>query len=272
MPLGRDERDRRDRHQERDRRELLGGVRGDRDEAVQHVGRRRQEERAAKDGLDRVQLELEAGDDAEVAAAPADRPEEVRMVVRIGRDQTTIGRHDLDGLQRVDGEAVLADEEADTAAERQAGDADGAGVAERGGKAVRRGRCRVLARGQAGLGPRRSSLGIDMEPLHAREIEHDPVIDSAVAGDAVAAAPHRELHARVPCQDHGPCHVARTGGLHDERGPAVIDRVVGVSGGVVVGAAGEDQLALEFGSEGRQVERVQEIVAARAKRFQGRAP
>ena len=84
-------------------------------------GRRRQEERAAKDGLDRVQLELEAGDDAEVAAAPADRPEEVRMVVRIGREWgRTIGRHDLDGLQRVDGEAVFADEEADTAAERQA--------------------------------------------------------------------------------------------------------------------------------------------------------
>ena len=72
--------------------------------------------------------ELERGHDAEVAAAAAQRPEQVRIAVRTGHD-TLAGRgDDLGPDQVVAGEARRARQPADPAAERQAADA---GVAER---------------------------------------------------------------------------------------------------------------------------------------------
>ena len=269
-PLLRDERGRREVHEHRDRRELFRRARGDRHEAPKDLGRWRQDQRAAEDIPDRVELELEARDDTEVAAAAADRPEEVRVLVGAGGQEPTIGGHDLDGLERVDGQAVLAHEPADAAAEREAGDADGAGVTERGRKPVGRGRERVLAGGQARLRPGRPSLDIDVEPLHVRDVEHDPAIDGAVAGDAVSATPDRERHPGLAGEDDGPRDVTGAGGLDDERRAAVVDRVVGEAGRVVLGGVGEDQLTLEFGTKGRQVVGIGQVVMARAERFQGR--
>ena len=47
------------------------------DEASDGVGGRGQDEHAARDGADRLEPVVEAGDHAEVAAATADRPEQV---------------------------------------------------------------------------------------------------------------------------------------------------------------------------------------------------
>ena len=57
---------------------------------------------------DRVQLELEAGDHAEVAAAAADRPEQVGVLVGAGAHRLAVGGHDVGGEQVVDGHAELA--------------------------------------------------------------------------------------------------------------------------------------------------------------------
>ncbi len=46
--------------------------------------------------LHRVQAELEARDDAEVAAAAADRPVEVRVLVGARMPELAVGRHDVD--------------------------------------------------------------------------------------------------------------------------------------------------------------------------------
>ena len=54
------------------------------------------EQRAADDVADLVELKLEAGDDAEVAAAAAQGPEKVRMVGGARADDLTGGRDDLD--------------------------------------------------------------------------------------------------------------------------------------------------------------------------------
>ena len=88
-------------------------------------------------GVDRVEPELEAGRDAEVAAAAADRPEQVRIVLGVDAEELAVGGHDLGGEQVVDREAVLADEVADAAAERDPADPDRAGVAEPDRQAVR---------------------------------------------------------------------------------------------------------------------------------------
>ena len=81
-------------------------------------GGRRQDQHAADDPRDLVEPELEARRDAEVAAAAADRPEQVGVGGLRRRDAgRAVGGHELGGEQRVDRHAVLADEVADPAAE-----------------------------------------------------------------------------------------------------------------------------------------------------------
>ena len=81
-----------------------------------------EDDRAAQDGPDRMELVDERGHDAEVAAAAAQGPEEVR-VSRRWLDQFAVCGHDLGRQQVVAGQAVLPIEPADAAAEGQAGDA-----------------------------------------------------------------------------------------------------------------------------------------------------
>ena len=60
-------------------------------EAAQHLRRRLDDDVAGEDGVDRAELEPEAGDHAEVAAAAAEGPEQVR-VLRRARDEAIAGR------------------------------------------------------------------------------------------------------------------------------------------------------------------------------------
>ena len=131
VELGRDERRGRSGHQDRDRREGLRRAGRDRAEAAQDLAGRRHEQRAAEDHPDRIEAELEAGHDAEVAAAAADGPEQVGVLLLARGDEPALGGDDLDRDERIDGQAVLAHQPADAATERQAGQADAAGVAER---------------------------------------------------------------------------------------------------------------------------------------------
>ncbi len=254
--LGRDERSGRERHQERDRRQLLGRARGDRHEAAQDVAGGRHEQRATEDLAGRVELELEPRDDTEVAAAAADRPEEIGMRVRARGDLPAVGRHDLDRLEGVDRQAVLADQPADPAAEGEPGDADRPGVAERGGQTVGRRGDRVFLGRQTGLGPRDPALGIDVEALHGAEVEHDAAVVGAVAGEAVAAAADRQGQARLACQVDRAGDVGRVGRANDERRTLVGPGAVHLPRQVVLGAAGEHDRAAQTGLEGVEVERV----------------
>ena len=268
--LGRDERGGRERHQERDRRQLLGRARGDRHEAAQDVAGGRHEQRATEDLAGRVELELEPRDDTEVAAAAADRPEQVGMRVRARGDLPAVGRHDLDRLEGVDRQAVLADQPADPAAEGEPGDADRPGVAERGGQTVGRRGDRVFLGRQTGLGPRDPALGIDVEALHGAEVEHDPAVVGAVAGEAVAAAADRQGQPRLACQVDRAGDVGRVGRANDERRTLVGPGAVHLPRQVVLGAAGEHDRAAQTGLEGVEVERV--VVAGGAEGFHASAP
>lgn len=53
------------------------------------------EQRAAHDVTDLMELELEAGDDTEVAAAAAQGPEQILVLVIARRDLPTIGKNDI---------------------------------------------------------------------------------------------------------------------------------------------------------------------------------
>ena len=234
------ERHRRRRHHVGDGGELLRSSLGQRDEAGDDLGGRRKHQHAPHHRADVVQAVLEAGRDAEVAAAAADRPEQVRVVLGVDAEQLAVRGHDLGGQQVVDREAVFADEVAHATAKRDPADPDRAGVAEPGREAVGIGRDRVRGRGQARLGPCGPALHVDLERLHVPEVEHDPAVGRAVPGVAVAAAADGELRSALASERDDSRDIVGIRDPHDRRRALVRPAVEGRSRRVVRGVVRTD--------------------------------
>ena len=234
VPLLGHEGQRRREHHVGDRAQLVRGRLGLRDEAGDHVGRRGEDEQAADDRVDRVEPVLQARDDAEVATAAAQRPEQLRLGLRVDAAQPPVGGDDLRREQVVDRQPVLAHEEADAAGERDAADADGAGVAEARREPVLA-RCDgERAGGEARARPGRAPGGVQLERAQRREVDHDAAVADAVARGAVAAAADREL---------GP----GLAGVGDEPGDVVGARDAGDESRAAVDVRGEDGPRLVVG-------------------------
>ena len=123
------------------------------DEVARH--RRRPHEHAAEhDRTNLVELEVERGDDAKVAAAAAQAPEELRVLLLRRHDLTAVGSHDLGRDQVVAGEAELALEPATAAAECETRDAGARDTAAGDGEAVLLRRGVELAPGEPAFGAR----------------------------------------------------------------------------------------------------------------------
>ena len=159
--------------------------------------------------------------------------------------ELAVGGHDVSRQQGVDGQAVLADEIADAAAERDPADPDGTGVPEARRQAVGRGGRRVLHRGQSGLGPGRPTLDIDVERLHVAQIQHDAVVDDRVAGSAVAAAADREREAGVTRKRDHVGDVLGVGRPDDAHGPTIDPAGHDRPGLVVLVVVGRDHPAVD---------------------------
>ncbi len=132
--------------------------------------RRRVHELAGEhDRADRVQTEVERGDDAEVAAATPQTPEQVGVLV-LGRDDlAAVGGHDLGLDEVVAGEAELALEPAAPAPERQTADAGVRHAAAGDGEAVLLGG--GVDRAPLGTAPDAGDalLGVDVDRCSSRE-------------------------------------------------------------------------------------------------------
>ena len=252
--LRRDERQRRREEDVRDHRQLLRRSLRLRHEPGERLGRRRQREHPAGDHVHRVQPVVEARDDAEVAAAAPDRPEEVRMTVGVDLEDAAVGGHDLGGEQMVDRQTVLAHEVAGAAAEREPADPDGGCVAEADGEAVRRGGGGDLTRREAACGTRDPAVGVDLERGEAGQVEHDPTLARAVAGGTVAAAADGELDAGLPRERDDASDLAGVDGPHDRRRTAVDGGQEDAPRLVVAGIAGADHRPGELGAEPRDRE------------------
>ena len=112
-------------HERRVADELVGKAAADLAVEAQHVARgldRMDDEAARHSGPDRMEAVLEPGDDAEVAASAAQGPEQIGVLLLAGRQDGSVGCHELDGDEVVDGQPVLRHQEAESPAEGQAGD------------------------------------------------------------------------------------------------------------------------------------------------------
>jgi hypothetical protein len=107
----------------------------------------------------------------------------------------------------------------------------------------------VGAGGQAGLGPGRPGLDVDAEGGQLRQVEHDPAVIDAVAGQAVTAAADGQLGAGLGRQGDDPGDLLGAGGPHDGRRAAVPFAVEDLAGLVVAGVAGAGDPAVEAALE-----------------------
>ena len=180
---------------------------GDADPAVEVVGQRRQQvaipaeqvldvgevvqHRSADDHAlltDRMAAEGEGGDHAEVAAATAQRPEQIGVGLRAGGDEAAVGEHDVGGDQVVHGQAEAPGEVADAAAEGQAADTGGGDEAGRRGHAERAGRVVDVAPGASAVDPDRAGRRVDRGAAQPAEVDDEGAVPDAEPAAMMTAA------------------------------------------------------------------------------------
>ena len=204
------------------------------------------EHRAADDRAafaDVVAAEGERGDDAEVPAAAAQRPEQVAVRVLAGRHQRAVGEHYVGGQQVVDGEAEAPGQVADAAAERQACHAGGREEAGRSGHAERHGRVIDVPPGAAGVGADGVILRADRGAAQQRQVDDQGVVPYPEAGCVVTAAADGDLHALVAAETHAGDDVGGVAAARDGSGMLVDHGVVDGACRVVAGISRHYQLA-----------------------------
>jgi hypothetical protein len=137
------------------------------------------EEVPGKEAVDRIELELERGDEGEVPAAAPQRPEQIRLVVLIDAQLLPGRGDDLDRGDAVGLEPLVAGLPADSPAQRVAGDVD-----LRRGTVQRRepelGRLRDdVPPARAGLDPRGPGVGVNRDLLHPAEAHQQVSLERA---------------------------------------------------------------------------------------------
>jgi hypothetical protein len=139
-----------------------------------------------------VQAELELGDDAEVAAAATERPEEVRVRVLVGAYRPPARGDEFSGDQRVDRQTELPHEIANAAAERQPADTGVRHLARRYRESVLLCGLVELAEQGAAADAGTARLRIDDDMVDRREVDDQAAVARRVPGRAVPAAADRE--------------------------------------------------------------------------------
>jgi hypothetical protein len=138
-----------------------------------------------------VQPELEGGNDAEVTAAPADCPIEIRIFGSGRAHEVACRRDDIGADDIVDRVAERAAEPAESPAESEAAHAGGRIDAQWNGKAVGLSFMVHIPKQGAALNPGASLLGIYANAAHRGKVDRQPAIAQCASGDVVAAAAYR---------------------------------------------------------------------------------
>ena len=171
---------------------------------------------------------------AEVAAAAAKRPHQVGMCLVGDVQHLTCRRHQLHPDQVVGRKALGRHQPAQPAAQRVAADPGAGDGAARDGQPVL-GRSVVQIRpDRAALRARRPGLGVDGDPAHLRQVDHQAALADGAPGHVVPASPHRDLQPVGGREPHGRGHVDRPQALGDHGRPPVDQPVVDAPRALIV--------------------------------------
>ena len=215
---------------------------------AQHLARLREridDQAGVHLGADRMEQELERGDDAEVAAAAAQRPEQVGLGVARDDVARAVGGDDGRAAQVVDRHAVAARQPAEAAAEREAGDAGGRVDAERRRQAVRLRLAIEVGEQRAGADARGAARRVDADRVHRRQVEQQAALGDRVAGDVVAAAANAEQHALLGGEADAGADVVLVAAARDQGRTAVDGAVPDLARVVVARVAGSEDAAAD---------------------------
>jgi hypothetical protein len=177
------------------RQQLAEALRAVDDEAGEHLR------------SERMQGELERAHDAEVAAAAAQRPEQVGVLGGRRPDEPAVRRDDRRCDEVVAGQAVLALEPAGATAQREAGDARRRDAPAGGGQAVALRGTVDLCPGGAPAHAGDPRLGVDRDVVHPADVEDEPVLAQREARHGVATAAHGDAQVLVAGEGERRDHV-----------------------------------------------------------------
>jgi hypothetical protein len=194
-----------------------------------------------------VAAEGERGDQAEVPAAAAQRPQQVAVGVLAGGHERPVGQDHVGSQQVVRGQAKAPGQVADAAAEREPGHARGRDEAGGGGHAEGHGRMVDISPGASGVGPDRVRCGADGGAAQQRQVDDQRVIPYSEACGVVAAAPDGQLDAVLAAEPDTGDDVGHVPAARD-RGRALVGHgVVDDAGRIVARFARRDHLAAQCG-------------------------
>ena len=131
--------------------------------------------------------------DREAAPAPAERPEQLRLVLCVHPEPAAVGRHDVGSDDALGREAVATGEPADPAAQAVADRPDVGGGAVQGDKTVGRRQRTDGAPLRPGLDRGRAAHRVDDHTGEARRVQQDRAIERTERAAAVAATLRGDL-------------------------------------------------------------------------------
>ena len=212
--------------------------------------------------------QLEARDDAEVAAAPAaQRPEQVLVAAPVDPAQPAVGRHHHDAGHVVGGQAPGARGEAVAAAEREAAEPDRRAGPERHRPAAAGERVGDLDRLRARADRRAAAAAVDRDPAQAPQVDDHALAERRVARVGVPARARGDAHVVAVRPPQQRLHVARVARLDHGIGPRAVEaRVVDLSGAREPRRAGSQHRAAHAPGELAQRARPRAAGAAGARR------
>ena len=196
--------------------------------------------------------------DAEVAAASANRPEEVFVLARACGDQVAGGQQDVGLEQIVEGQPELASQVAHATAKCQPGDPGRPEDARRDGEPERVSRVIEIGQGAARLYPHGPLVRVDPDPAQASEVDDESVVDRPEARAMVAAPSDRDLQSEVDPELERQPDVSDIDWPGDERRPSIHGGIEHSPRIVVARVVAPDHLSSEAclqRGEGRLVER-----------------
>jgi hypothetical protein len=174
------------------------------------------------------------GDALAEAAAAAQGPEQLGLVVAVGPHDAAVRGDDLDREHAVGREAVAPAEPAQAAAERVADDPDvGRGARERGEPVLGR-RAGDLGPEDAGAGAGAAARDVDLDLAQRGRLQQHGVLERRDRGRVVAGALRGDAQAALAGEVDDGHHVGDGGGRRDQRGP-LVDREVPRATRLVVG-------------------------------------
>ena len=192
------------------------------------------EDAAVEGAAERVEPEVEPGDDPEVPAGATDAPEQLGLLGLARPDDAAVGGDELDRGDAVERETEPSLQPADATAERQSGDAGVAHDADRAHEPVRLPRDVELAQQRAAVRVRHPSRRVHLDPAHRGQVDDEAIVHARVAGRTVPTRPDGDLQRTVAAEPDRGRDLGRARRTDDDRGPQVVDRVPQAPG-VVVG-------------------------------------